>query len=374
MRRCAGLLVLLALLLTGCSSFFPKEYLSLTEHEAPFAFRETESVAEETAEQTTTVSNYYDMRSVFLDFVTSGIEHGQFVLENYSGDIEEDLRQVVRYLTAQNPVSAYAVDYINYERTEITGGWLISVDAVYRRSASEIAAIQPVRGNEAALKKMLDALRAQQSSVTMQVSGYADEDFVELLLEYCLYHPDEIVVTPVISVSAYPATGNVRVVETHFVYEYEKDALRSMRTETEAVFSSAYNYIRYGKTDLEKAGLLYTYLTSRFRYTERQEATVYSLLCQGIGSSESAAAVVQFLCEKASIDCYLVRGERQGVPYQWNILRIGDRYYHADYHTDALNRSGLSLKMDADLTDYTWDHSAYPECVPYDLPYTPDTE
>lgn len=355
--------LLCAALMAGCRKLYPDESLSVKEHNAPFAFRETTAAPTETAEPPMpTASNYYELRSVLLSFVTCGVEHGEVFVRSYSGNLEEDLKKLVRYLTEEDPVSAYATDYVNCERMSVDGGWMVSVNTVYRRSAGEIREIQPVRGSEEALSRMLDALRRQESSVTLQVSGYSGGGFDAQLRQYILYHPDEVIIEPQISVSVYPDSGLVRVVEVHFVYSEDRETLRGMRTEAEAVLDSAFHYIDYGRTDQQKLRLLFTYLTTRFSYREDENASVYSLLCGGVGSSRTAASVVRLLCEKTGVAATLVEGTLEGNTRYWNVVSTADGFRHVDLHADALSGGPLTFRTDEEMEGYDWDRAACPAC------------
>ena len=375
MKRCIFLILLLAIslgLCSGCARFYPNESLSVREHHAPFAYRETTETPEPTEPPIPTASNYYQLRGVVKGFIDNGVEHGQVFAVNYSGNIEDDLKRLVHYVTAEEPVCAYATDYFNCERETVENGWMISINAVYRRSPSEIRVIQRVRGNEEALRRMTEALRRQDSSLTLHVSGYSSEDFAAQLRQYALYHPDEIVREPEISISVYPDSGYVRVVEVHFTYSDDRETLRGIRAEVEDVLDSAYHYINYGRTNQLKLRLLFTYLTSRFSYKKLAEASPYSLLCFGIGSSRAAASVVRLLCERTGVACTLVEGTKDGERWYWNVAETEDGFRHIDLHTDAMAGGPLTFHLDSEMEGYEWERAACPAC---ELPETePDTE
>lgn len=358
--------LLALLLLAGCGRINQTEYVFVGEHNTPFVIKETTEPPVEEDPVIPAASNYYELRSVLQTFITDGVEHGQLYLVDYNGDVEQDLREVVRYLSTRDPIASYAADYITCERRESGSDWLVTVSVVFRRSLGEIQSIQSVRGNEAAVEQMLEALTQQQSSVTLQISGYLREDFAETLRQYCLQHPDEIVEAPEISVSLYPDSGNVRVVEIHYVYEHDRETLRGMKAEAAAVLDSAYNYIRYAKTNTETLELLYTYLISRFDYeTLDVGASVYSLLCRGTGDSFSFASVVNWLCRKAGLECWLVEGKKNGEDYCWNILSLDGRLCHVDLQTDAVaGAREPTLRTDQEMENYSWDTRAYPACLP----------
>lgn len=386
MKR-SGILALgltLLCLLCGCS-FVSDSYVSVTEHYDPFAYKEetvpteTETEPEETLQ---TVGNYYALMEVLRSFVTEGVEHGQFLLDQYGGDREEALKDAFYAIRYEDPVGAYAIDYIEYTHTVQNSAWLVTVDAVYRRSASEIQAIQPVRGNERALNLIYETLEQAGAAITLQISGYQEEDFAADIRAYCLEHPNKMVEMPELSVAVYPESGNVRIAELHFGYRTDRDTLRSMQAEAESVLSSAERYAQYAPSDAAKLSLIYSYLTSRFSYTEDVEnGSVYRLLCEGVGNSESFASVAAYLCRRVGLECLIIEGTRgaegeelpasgddvpeedEGVPYVWLIVCIDGYYYHWDVHQDALD--GLEecrLLLDSEMEGYVWDREAVPVC------------
>ena len=364
-RQYLCFLFILLLVCSGCSRLLPKDDLFVAEHDDPFSYKEeTEPPeTEETEPPIPSAGNYYTMRSIIQEYVNQGVEHGQLLLQQYEGDIDQDLRRVVKYLTTEDPVVAYATDYLYCERYPYRDGWLVSVDVIFRRSVSEIQAIEPVRGNEAAMEKLLDAMTQLQSSLTLRISGYTPEDLSSKLFDYCMEHPDTMVEIPQIAVSVYPENGNVRVVEVHFTFDHDRETIRAMRQESNSILDSAYNYIRYAPTELEKLSMLNDYLTGRFPYTEDPEnASVYSLLCQGVCDSKSYAAVVAYLCGKTGIACQIVSGERGELPYWWNIVQSDGLYYHVDLLRDNLEQNDVSFRLDQDMTDYVWDRDSYPVC------------
>ena len=358
------LIAALTVCFSGCAGWNANEYVSVVDHDAPYAYHpEATEAAEETNPPIPTASNYYQMRTILRGFVISGVEHGQLILTDYEGELEGDLKKVTRYLTAEDPISAYATDYLACERKSYGSGWLITVNAVYRRSVSEIQAIQPVRGTDTAYKKMLDALIQQNGSVTLQVSGYINTDFNQKLYQYCLENPDEIPVPPMISVASYPDSGNVRVLEVHFVYEYDRETLRNMRTEADAMLNSAYNYIRYAKSDPEKIELLYTFLTSRFPCQKKAKAGAYDLLCKGECDPMSFSSVVNYLCNKADLESYIVTGTKDGAEHCWNIIGADGVYRHFDFFTAAMEEQPAEGKTDDEMTEYKWSRASFPACT-----------
>ena len=363
MKRITAAFLALCLLLCGCRRIFPNEYIRLSEHNAPYAYKGDTAEKPTQAVRSPVVSDYYALRSVLMGYVTSGTEHGQVRMEKYRGEPEQDLKRVKTYLTEEEPICAYAINYITLEQKPTEEGWLVSVDAVYRRSVRQIESIIFVRGNDAADETLHDALTQFQNTVTVRISGYTEEDFVQSLTDYCKQHPDQVGVIPAISASVYPDSGNVRVAEVSFRYPTDSQTLKTMRSDTDSVLSSVYSYIRYTEDDSEKLQLIYSYLSSRFPYREdRQNASFYSLLCEGVGSSVCYAAVVNYLCGRVGLDCRIVSGTLAGEPHDWNIVALNGAYYHYDFHEAALQGAPPQPLTDAQMTEYAWNTEEYPAC------------
>lgn len=353
-------LLLAALLLAGCSAYQSAEYLNVQEHVDPFSYKESET---EAVDEPMTASTYYDLRSALTTLMTEGTEHAEIQIVRYSGNLDNDLKRVVDYLTQTDPVGAYAIDYINYEASATGEKTVVNFDLVYRRSASEIAAIRSVRGNDQADQILYTALEEFAPSITLQISGYTDENFEETIRSYCLYHPDKTAFCETVSVSVYPQSGNVRVVEFHFSYDKPRDDLRATASDTATALMSAYNYMRYAETPQERATLALSYLAGRFEYEQSEDATVYSLLCEGTANCTVVSSAFAFLCKNADIPCYIVEGTRHQQPYTWVMIEIDATWFHVDI-SDAVFREDrtLVLKTDAEMSAFTWEQEEYPVC------------
>ena len=374
--RIKGMALLLALvcLCSGCAELYSGGYVWETEHKDPYAYKEeTEEPTEQTEPELATVSNYYEIMSQLRGFVNNGVQHGQFLAENYDGDLGQELSEAFSAIAAADPIGAYAIERIDYSRVNQGDAWLVTVDAVYRHSVSEIAAIPSVRGNERAMGIIADKLEHFEPSVTLRISGYGETDFPAVIRSYCLAHPNTMIVMPEVSAEVYPDSGNVRVVDLQFRYPEEKEKLQGMQSEAASVLVSAERYAQYAANDKEKLSLIYSYLSSRFFYTEDEEnGSVYRLMCEGVGSSQSVASVVAYLCQRVGLECLLVEGAKlrstdgetgEVQEYLWNIVCIDGQYWHLDFQQDALNRlDSCRMRSDADMEDYRWDREGYPSC------------
>lgn len=354
---------LLLFLFCGCVP--NSEYLKISEHNNPFAQKEETQPTETEApdELALTADDYYGLRSALSQLVKNGVEHGRIQLEQYAGDPDEDLKRAVAYLTEEDPVGAYAIDFINYDCLRQKDLTLVTVDAVYRRSASEIAAIRSVRGTDQAEQQIFEALARFDSAITLRVSGYAEHDYEAAIHRYCVTNPDKVPEIPTVSAAVYPQTGNVRILELHMSYPVTKEEMHSELSEISGIFTSAYSYLRYGATQQNKLDLACTYLSGRFDYVPDPEATVYTLLGQGRADSLTAASAFYGILQRAGFNERLVEGMKDGEPYAWLILSVDGVWVHVDVYRELLEKhTEPACLLDEDMTGFQWDREAYPVC------------
>lgn len=361
MKKLIASLLLFALFagLTACKSLVKDDFSVVTPHvELPLSDK-TDSMKDTTP----VVSNRTELRGAVLSFIRDWTEQGSILVRAYKGNVSEDLQETVLYATEEDPIGAYAVDYMD---AEYNGTDRISLNIVFRRSAAEVESIVTVSGNPSACTKIRQALDALDISLTLRIRNYQDMDFAGYIRNYCLQHPGTAVALPEVSAEVYPKEGETRILELHFSYPASRDELRLMQASVSTILSSASSYIRSGKDDLEKARLLYRFLTSRFTYSPTGEAPAtpaYSLLCQGKAHSLSFASVFYAECTDANLDCFIVSGSRDGQEYYWNLLRIEGEYYHVDLMRSLSEKENdLRLLYSAELSreGYVWDEALYP--------------
>ena len=137
-----------------------------------------------------------------------------------------------------------------------------------------------------------------------------------------------------------------------------------MQSAVNTIMNSAYGYVRFVKSDLERAILLYSFLTERHDYiVQSSETPAYALLCEGIADSRAFAEVFGVMCNRSMVKCTVVHGMKNGEPYEWNILELESGTWHVDVLADE--QAGMrepSLRTDAEMGGYSWDTQAYPVC------------
>lgn len=106
----------------------------------------------------------------------------------------------------------------------------------------------------------------------------------------------------------------------------------------------------------------------RFDYKQDTSLTpAYSLLCHGVGDSRAFATVYAAMCRGAGLECTVVTGTRDGVPYTWNIVQDNGQYYHVDLLRCHVTGQ-FKQTRDWEMNGYVWDYSAYPACGGWQAP------
>ena len=364
MKNALCVLLLLGVLLglSGCGNWVENEYLSVGEHvEQPIP---TTTVPEE--EPQPVVTNRTELRGMVLSFIRDWTEQGMILVRDYDGDISADVTETLRYVMEEDPIGAYAVDYADAELNGDAADGSILLSIVFRRSSAEVDAIVTVNGKDAADQRIHRALSNFDSSLTLRIRNYTETDYVAEIREYCLANPDQIFTVPEVSAEVYPKEGETRILELHFLYPASRDEMRLMQNSVNTILLSSSSYVRQGTDEQERAELLFRFLTTRFQYTLSEtepEMPLYSLLCEGIAHSLSFANAFYAEGLEAELDCRIVSGFLNEMPYYWDMLRLDGEYYHVDLmRAVEQGESELMLLTDDELraNGYVWDELLYP--------------
>ena len=345
-----ALLLALVLALTGCVSMLERDYVVVTQYE-PVA-------SSGSGPASLRVENYQGLVNAVLYLVTQGEEHGVLSLYNYTAqDVENDLTRACLEVVQEDPLGAYAVDYIKHDYSLIVSYYEANIDITYRRTPEQVASIVSVTGSSAIRRELRKTLTGFSSEAVLRVSYFAeDEDYILDLVRQAYYDaPTAALGMPEVAVSLYPAAGQQRIVEINLTYPERPEVLLQHSQELKelapelvgesATAESLYDTVRDGLTVEEGTG----------------HSSAYAALVEGVADSEGAALTYQLLCDQGKVECVVVRGERDGAPHFWNIVTgDGQEYRHVDLS------AGLFAVTDAELTEhgaYEWDRAEYPACV-----------
>ena len=339
-RRLLTLVLAAVLCLSGCD-WMDGSYVSVTPHQV--------SPGQAGESNTASVSDYTELRSALVRMVDEGSTEGRFTLEGYPRETAEaDLQRAVEYVTKTYPIGAYTVEAVE----SAFGTNAISVDIGYRHTRQELDQIRTVRGMADAEKAITEALEECVDKLVLQVSGYRDTDYNEMVRLYAQLNPDQVMEVPSVVPRTFPNQGDLRVVELLFYYKTDRETLRSMRQQVQPVFSSAALYVSGQASEETKFSQLHAFLMERFEYKIQYSATpAYSLLCEGVGDSRAFSQVYAAMCSRIGLEARCVSGTRGGEKHSWNQIRIDGVWYHLD----LLASSQFRPMTDSEMTDYEWE-------------------
>lgn len=347
--RLPALLLVLCLCLSGCS-WMDGYYANVTPHREQSGTDRDELRA---------ASDYAGLRAALEEMIRSGEESRVIHISEFDQSrVKISMDMAVRYVTHSFPIGAYAVEEIQYEIGTSGGVPAIAVEIAYLRSFAELRKIHTVADMEEAVDLIAQKLVGHEAGVVLLVKGYDQLDITQLVHNYSLEHPDQVMEIPQVTVGVYPDAGRSRVLEIQMTYQNSREVLRQMQEQVAPLFTSAAMYVTPDAADEVKYGQLYTFLMERFDYKMETSITpAYSLLRYGVGDSRAFATVYAAMCRRAGLECTVVTGTRAGEPWSWNIVCDSGLYFHVD-----LLQGVFKEQLDGAMDGYVWDYSAYPSC------------
>ena len=90
----------------------------------------------------------------------------------------------------------------------------------------------------------------------------------------------------------------------------------------------------------------------------------YGVICNNQATDEGFARAFLYMCQQQKIECYYVEGTYNSMTMVWNIVKVGENYYHIDVAYDRIYGTGFQLLSTSEMKDlgYAFDESYYPQC------------
>jgi len=357
-RRLLALALAVCLPLTGCAALLDRPYVEVQRHE------EHPVIGEDPA--TLRAENYSELVSAVLYLVTQCMEEGTIQLVNYDGDVEADLNAACLEVAKDDPLGAYAVDFIKSSYTRIVSTCEATVTVSYRRAPEQIRGLVNVTGTTAIRREMGDALRGFLPELALRVGYFTgDEASIAALIRQAYYDtPEAAFGMPEFTVSLYPDQGSQRVVEIVLTYPQDPEALRRKSAE----LLSAANEIllplggqQPGQRRLAEA--LLSLLPEQLRRNDAPNedgsprSTAWDALVGEGADPEGIALAVLLLCSQLELECTVTQGTLEGAPHMWNTLILGEETLQADLTGEEPDRLWTAEELAA--LGYRW--SGMPE-------------
>ena len=166
-KRILALLLAFCLLLSGCASLLERPYTVVEPH--------TEQPAVGEDPSTLRVESYSELVGAVLYLVSQCQEEGRVQLVDYDGDVEDALNRACLEVAREDPLGAYAVDFIKNDYTRILTTYEANIYISYRRTPEQIRALVNVTGASAIRREMGEALSAFQGELALRVAYFVGD-------------------------------------------------------------------------------------------------------------------------------------------------------------------------------------------------------
>ena len=313
--------------------------------------------------------SYDSLVTAILQLVSQGITHGIIRLYNYPGDVKEDLAAACLEVQQEDPLGAYCVDYMTHEYSRIISYYEAHIYITYRRSYEEIKSIVSATGSSAIKSVLQDALLSFAPAAAVRISYLTeDEAFVQSLVEDAYYaSPGAAFGLPECTVNFYPDSGEQRIIEVRLAYQEPQDTLLQWQAQVMQVATDLVSpVVSEDMTDTQTVNQFYRTLRDRVEYAngDGRQNTIYDALVLQRADSEGLALAFSLLCETAQMECHVVRGEKDGHAWFWNIVKIDGIYRHLDLGSLILEQAATpAMRTDGQMSAYIWDQDQYPACT-----------
>ncbi len=365
MRRILALLLtaVLLLLAAGCSHLFDREVYE----EEPFESAPEAVEAEDPGDGM--ISNYAALRRAISRLVSERAESAILQFQDYDGSLSGDISAACWEVKSSTPLGAFAVDYISYDLSRIVSYTQAEIHITYKRSESQMAALEAVGASSALRTRLDEALRQGESYLVLSLTAAGlTSDTVREAVERTYYaDPAACPVLPAAQAALYPDTGVSRIAEITLDYGLDDETLRLRREELDAALAdliAAVSAEEPAEADprseeeraVERVRALCTYIASVCVWDESAGSTAWDALTQGAASGEGMALALLAGCKALDVDAGLIFGRLDGEPHVWNTVRIGGETYHTDVSRWSEGEDAVFLVGDETIRErYWWD-------------------
>lgn len=310
-KRIPALALSLSLLLSGCVSLSGSSYTVVEAHtEQPVLGEDSSTVK---------ASTYSELVNGVLFFVTQGMEEGIIQLTDYNGDVEDDLNRACLEVAKDDPLGAYAVDFIKNDYTTILTTYEATITISYRRSLDQISSLVNITGTSAIREEAAQALSSFKTELALRVGYFTgDAETVKEQVRQAYYDvPAAALGMPECTVTLYPDTGTQRIVEILLDYPQESAALKRQSQQLQEQAETILSPIRY-QIETRRLDLLMETLPGAVKVSAQGGATAWDALVGKGANDEGLALAFQLLCDGLGLESDIVEGTLQGEPRFFN--------------------------------------------------------
>lgn len=350
--RALALLAAASLLLTGCSALLEREYADITPHNT--------APTEEGDPSIRRADSYQELVNILIYLVGAGTEQGTIRLYMDSDKVEADLASACLEVTREDPLGAYAVDFIKYDISRVVTYSQADVEISYRRTREQVDSIVRATGVTAIRGELENALSSYSPSCTLRVSYFdGDEESIRSLARQAYYNnPGAAMGMPELEISLYPDSGRQRIIEILPTYPLEPAQLAERQQELALRLEELARPLAgpdWKDMALEAARVI----QGLAEYDPLGPNNPYDLLAEGRGSSEGLALAYAALCQRLGLSVQIAQGYLEEEPHFWTLVLLPEGWRHMDLtagEPEPLSDPGM------EELGRVWDREALPPC------------
>ena len=350
MKRVILLIVLFAVLLSGCGLF-----------DETFVVEDSYTLApgkDSSTEDSISVTNRAELRDAIQRSVAAG-EYNRIVIfdSRYSGNPSEDLAAACWQVRTEDALCAYCVENIAYEISQFISVREARITISYSTGAlpvGEIITMPYVTGLNDIIS---EAIRSgcTRTAVLINRSTLTTEDMTARVADVYCQNPGLAPQEPVSNVSLFSGTGMQRLYE--IALDFGMDSEEFMQKKE--AMSQIVLPVSEDNSEVAKATCAANYLKGFC--DPNGPKTIFDAIVQGKAGPEGISFGYVELCRRLGLECIRVYGQLNWKDYFWNIVRIDGNYYHVDlFRPEEVGW----FKTDEEFWGkYRWNINDYPKCI-----------
>jgi hypothetical protein len=378
------------LLLSGCASLWDHEVYEKMTH-----LTQEDPVPGAAA---LTANSYDSLKNAVISVIRSGSQQESILVTDYPGTLTNFvISTLINEIQSYEPIGAYAVEYIAFDlKPPVLSQHTVTLNIVYKHRIRP--AITPISGRRELEATVRELLRERRTLLTAEMPYFDAQthDLEGMVRSFYYSNPVWAMEYPEMTVNLYPSGASLRrIVELELTWSSPAQNLnrKAQNTENAAVLLLS-EFPGFNGDHEEQTALtvlwLHDLLCQTAVYDEESAAmaagteerlggdayTAYGALVDRLAVSEGYAMAFKLLCDALDIPCIVVTGRWWGDLHAWNLVQIGEFWYHIGV---AFNGRGERPVYDFFLLDdeaarhetFSWPESHYPAALP--APWTRDT-
>lgn len=359
----AGLFAALTLL-SGCAPMFQRPYSSSVDH-VEYAKTVDSSILR--------AETYRGLVDAILYYVNAHAAQGVVRLYNYTGDVDEDLKDACAEVLREDPLAAFAVEDISYECSRIVSYYEATLSLTYSHTAQEVDAIQFAAGADNLRQELKQALASFSPCLVLRVSYFpGGADAVRDMAVQAWYDtPQAALEMPEIQAAVYPDNGAQRIVEVGFQWSKPQGELAERAEKLLALAQDlmAANPPAQGQTRHTPEQLAALLQQTAAPADPAGASDPYSALTGESANQLSHALALELLLQLNETQAVIASGRNGEGEALWLIVSTEAGWRHL-----PLTGEQPQLYTDPELAalGYVWNAEVYPACA--DLSPAPPAE